>query len=237
MASFAGLLTSYMARTGVGDAEFARRLGVSRLTLIRWKEGVTQRPRYREDVLRCAELLRLEAGERDGLLLAAGFAPDAPPQSPEPVAEPQPREAAEDDAHPEMEGVDDARSGLPQPVRPGSRKTLGIAVAVALALAFTLIAGVAGVAMVDDPDHPIAEGGESLSLMAPFTNYTAGQQGFNVRGRLKREITGRFRSRGFPVCARPTGLPESPASRMRLMRAAGLGRRWLSGVSTTADGS
>ena len=48
-----------MERTGIGDAELARRIPVSRPTLIRWKEGVTTRPRYREDVVRCAELLRL----------------------------------------------------------------------------------------------------------------------------------------------------------------------------------
>ena len=50
MSTFADLLTEYMARVGIGDAEMARRVGVSRLTLIRWKEGVTSRPRYREDV-------------------------------------------------------------------------------------------------------------------------------------------------------------------------------------------
>ena len=93
MSTFAELLTEYMARIGIGDAEMARRIGVSRLTLIRWKEGVTARPRYREDVLKCAELLRLTLSERDSLLLAAGFSPDAAPavdetQSPEAPATP-----------------------------------------------------------------------------------------------------------------------------------------------------
>ena len=70
MSTFAELLTEYMARIGIGDAEMARRIGVSRLTLTRWKEGVTGRPRYRDDVARCADLLRLTPAERDGLLLS-----------------------------------------------------------------------------------------------------------------------------------------------------------------------
>ncbi len=79
MQTFAELLTEYAARTGIGDAELARRIPVSRLTLVRWKEGVTERPRYREDVLRVAELLRLTDEERDLLLVAAGFVPESPP--------------------------------------------------------------------------------------------------------------------------------------------------------------
>ena len=76
MAAFGDLLTTYMARTGIGDAELARRIPVSRLTLVRWKEGVTARPRYRDDVLRCAELLRLTEEETDQLLLSAGYSPE-----------------------------------------------------------------------------------------------------------------------------------------------------------------
>ena len=85
MPTFAELLTEYMIRTGIGDAELARRIEVSRLTLIRWKEGVTTRPRHREDVVRCAEVLRLTPDERDKLLLAAGIAPDNASVTPERV--------------------------------------------------------------------------------------------------------------------------------------------------------
>ena len=82
MPTFAELLTAHIDRAGIGDTDLARRIGVSRLTLIRWKEGVTSRPRYREDVLRCAELLRLTPEERDELLAAADFQPEGPlPQS------------------------------------------------------------------------------------------------------------------------------------------------------------
>lgn len=76
MANFGELLTEYMTRTGISDSELARHLGVSRQTIFRWKEGLTARPRERQDVLKCAERLRLNASERDALLLAAGFAPE-----------------------------------------------------------------------------------------------------------------------------------------------------------------
>ena len=89
MRTFADLLTFYMERTGIGDAELARRIPVSRPTLIRWREGVTARPRYREDVARCAELLRLSPSETDEFLMAAGFSPEtAPPTSPSPQSSP-----------------------------------------------------------------------------------------------------------------------------------------------------
>ena len=90
MRTFAELLTAYMERTGIGDAEFARRIPVSRPTLIRWKEGQTARPRYREDVARCAELLRLTVDETDELLLAAGFSPNAAPAPAESAPRSQP---------------------------------------------------------------------------------------------------------------------------------------------------
>ena len=74
--TFAELLTTYMRRIGVTDAELARKIGVQRQTIFRWKEGTVGRPRVREDVLRCAECLRLTPEERDGFLLAAGFPPE-----------------------------------------------------------------------------------------------------------------------------------------------------------------
>ena len=76
MATFSELLTEYINRAGITDSELARSIGVRRQTVFRWKEGVVERPRHREDVLRCAERLRLSADERDGLLMSAGFAPE-----------------------------------------------------------------------------------------------------------------------------------------------------------------
>ena len=87
MRSFGELLVIFTDRAGISDSELARTIGVQRQTIFRWKEGQTSRPRYREDVLRMADKLRLTPGERDELLLAAGF----PPQEmqsvlPEPIA-------------------------------------------------------------------------------------------------------------------------------------------------------
>ncbi|MEZ4614154.1 MAG: hypothetical protein R2867_01380 [Caldilineaceae bacterium] len=74
--TFATLLTEHLARAGISDSELARSIGVRRQTVFRWKEGLVERPRAREDVLRCARKLRLTTEERDLLLLAAGFAPE-----------------------------------------------------------------------------------------------------------------------------------------------------------------
>jgi len=73
--SFSELLSMFAERAGISDAELARRLGISRQTIFRWREGETQRPRHREDVIRLADALRLEPEERDQLLVAAGFPP------------------------------------------------------------------------------------------------------------------------------------------------------------------
>ncbi|MBK8049062.1 MAG: helix-turn-helix domain-containing protein [Anaerolineales bacterium] len=76
MRSFGELLTEYTQRAGITDAELARSIGVQRQTIFRWKEGLVARPRYREDVLKIAQKLRLTPAERDELLLASGFPPD-----------------------------------------------------------------------------------------------------------------------------------------------------------------
>ncbi len=161
-----------MARTGIGDAELARRIRVSRLTLIRWREGVTSRPRYREDVLRCAEVLRLTSEESDGLLLAAGFAPDNAVEGTE-------EETAVDSLAPEP-----AATSRPWYLRRPAQLAGAALLAVAIALGVSYAVGIQG----QPPGHPVAGDSESLIVMAPFVNYTAGQQGFNIRGRLKEEI-------------------------------------------------
>ena len=77
MESFGQLLNQHIQRLGISDTELARAIGVSRQTIFRWREGVTGRPRRREDVLAIADKLRLTPAERDTLLLAAGFRPQA----------------------------------------------------------------------------------------------------------------------------------------------------------------
>ena len=202
MKSFADLLAEYMGRTGIGDAELARRIQVSRPTLLRWKEGVTTRPRYRDDVLRCAEILRLTEEETDGLLLACGYSPEnAPPpgegESPDggqqanlPVrVEPGRLVLAPTTAG----GL--AVEGVPPGGLLGIRRT-GISRAVAI-MAVVGLCVVAAVVLVsaysflgDGRDYPIAAPGEDLIVIAPFLNYTAGGQGFNVAGRLREAIDG-----------------------------------------------
>lgn len=186
MQTFAELLTEYASRTGIGDAELARRIPVSRLTLVRWKEGVTERPRYREDVLRVAEVLRLTDEERDLLLVAAGFAPESQPELPEP---PLPVRAGE--ALPEVV------QGVRLPVPPRRRRRTVVTAAVA-ALAVVAAAGLwAELALRDSTVYPEAAGGESLIVLAPFVNYTSGQQGFNIVGRLREAVDAEIREAGL----------------------------------------
>ena len=175
------MLTAYMARTGIGDAELARRIPVSRPTLLRWKEGVTARPRYREDVMRCAELLRLTDEERDELLLAAGF-------SPETVAAQTAQTSEVVDQTPPV-SVPEFR-----PIRRGFPK---VWLAVALVGVIAVGASVLWFLFGESTDYPAAVEGESLVVLAPFVNYTAGGQGFNIVGRLQDAIDDEVRDAGL----------------------------------------
>ena len=207
MPTFSELLTAHIERVGISDADLARRIGISRLTLIRWKEGVTARPRYREDVLRCAEILRLTPEERDELLLSAEFQPESKPPS-EPMPEPQGAALA----------VAGNAPGAASPVIPANvgiqatgaatvlapagaqrrRRTRGILLAATVVAAVAVIAGVIAVLrLTGGPEYPVASAGESLIVIAPFANYTAGQQGFNVQGRLKGSIDREIASAGL----------------------------------------
>ena len=168
MPTLAELLTKYVTRAGIGDAELARRIRISRLTLIRWKEGVTSRPRHREDVVRCASVLRLTPDERDELLTAAGFDPVESADIPATDAEADFEEAV-------------AEPPVATPRR--LRRTHVVGAVLAL-----LVVAVLGYFLLLRPDIPVAGDGESVILMAPFVNYTGGQQGFNIQGRLADEI-------------------------------------------------
>ncbi len=180
MRSFGELLTEYAARAGIGDSELARRIQVNRLTLIRWKEGVTARPRYREDILRCAEVLRLADDERDLLLAAGGFAPEAPP----------------------VQGEAEGAGARPSAANPTPRRTFALRRRTALVIAAAAIAvagGAAAVALARDAETPLpaAETTGSLVALAPFVNYTSGDQGYNVRGRIKDALDAEIREAGL----------------------------------------
>jgi transcriptional regulator with XRE-family HTH domain len=77
MKTFAELLTQYISQAGITDSELARSIGVSRQTIFRWREGLTERPNNREDVTAIADKLRLTPEERNELLLAGGFRPES----------------------------------------------------------------------------------------------------------------------------------------------------------------
>ena len=199
--TFAELLTLYMERTGIGDAELARRIPVSRPTLIRWREGVTTRPRYREDVARCAELLRLTPEERDEFLMAAGFSPENAPASEETSAMATATEEASPEPLVSTEIVlepPDPTEVSEEPPPPSFLRRWGLRIGLAAAILVAAIAaGIVFFWMVDRTDYPTALSGESLIVLAPFVNYTAGQQGFNVPGRLKEEIDREVRAAGI----------------------------------------
>ena len=189
MPTFSELLTVHIDRVGISDADLARRIGISRLTLIRWKEGVTARPRYREDVLRCAEILRLTPEERDELLASAEFQLEGVP---DPPAEPQPTALAVAGNATGASAATLATTGvtvLAPTSEGGSRRTLRFAGVAAVLLAIVaVVVALIVLRFTGGADYPVAAAGESLIAIAPFANYTAGQQGFNVQGRLRTSI-------------------------------------------------
>lgn len=203
--AFADLLTTYMERTGIGDTELARRIPVSRPTLIRWKEGVTTRPRYREDVVRCAELLLLTPEEQDEFLLAAGFSPDTPsiPEETSAIATVPEAVPSETPVSTEITAVPPAPTARTEEPPGLSRASFlrrwGLRLGL-LAASLVIVALVAVLVMfvvMDRTVYPVASPGEALIVLAPFVNYTAGQQGFNVPGRLKEEIDREVRAAGI----------------------------------------
>jgi tetratricopeptide (TPR) repeat protein/transcriptional regulator with XRE-family HTH domain len=161
MQTFSELLSEYIQRIGVSDAELARRLGVSRQTIFRWREGHIQRPRYREDVLDLARKLRLSDEERDQFLLAAGFPPE---------------KEREIDGEPARLG--EGGSGQNLLSSAGRYWVLGVIALVVLAI-WLLVYPDAG-------PKPAAEG-EQLILVSEFIR-AGGELGFNVADRLEEGI-------------------------------------------------
>ena len=238
MRTFGELLKEYMDRTGISDAELARTLGVRRQTIFRWKEGSVVRPRHADDVLRCAQRLRLTAEERDELLMAAGFPPENPPASLPPLASAQPR-TREIVAEP-----------LPAPLRAahrsGSRRWLWTAGGVAVIAVIALLAAV-WILWASDPAarelrtslpsrlafhvsrYPVALEGETLLLVAPFVNYTAGSQGYNVAGRVQEALAREIdagRLSGVRAARWPQEIRDQASAEAALERSAGALAIW-----------
>lgn len=193
-----------MARTGISDAELARSIGVRRQTIFRWKEGLVARPRHRDDVLRCARRLRLTPAERDALLVAAGFPPEEAPIIPSPPAPP----------------VQSSMLEARQPLRHLSRLRW-----VAIAVVLLLLGGaalLAGARWGRGPTFPVAGEGETLVVVGRFVNYTGGQQGYNVAGRVRDVLASEIEEAGLAhvsVVVWPEEIPDEPAAQAAGRRA------------------
>lgn len=195
MKSFSELLAEYIERVGVSDAELARRLGVSRQTIFRWREGRVQRPRHREDVLRLASKLRLTQEESAELILAAGFQPDELPdallQGEGPIAELAQK--------PERGVRGYKRIFELWHSNPRLRWLAAFIASAALVLILVLVRGRLLSAVEPDPAEGLrpAQPSESLILVSTFANYGGGQIGYNLAGRLQEALEQAFRESGL----------------------------------------
>ncbi len=182
MKPFGELLSYYINRVGISDAELARRLGVSRQTVFRWREGLTDRPRHRDDVVDIANKLRLTPDERHELLLAAGFSPegpisDAPSESLRALPEETQRRI--------LASLSARKQWIIALV--GASLILMVSLAVWKAAADRMLSGsTAGSTLA--PAAP----GETLILISPFVSYGGEQAGFNVAGRLQETLATEF---------------------------------------------
>lgn len=197
MQTFSDLLKRHTERTGISDAELARAVGVRRQTIFRWKEGTVARPRSRDDVLAVSQKLRLSTSETDELLLAAGFHPEGErPLAVEPALiggesmQAAPVRARLPDGFPSPDdGLNSnsaATSGL-------SRfRWLGLGLSTLLLLALLV-----GIWLSRRPPLPVAAPGETLVIVGQFVNFSAGEIGFNVAGRIAEPLRQEIESAGL----------------------------------------
>ncbi|MFQ5944156.1 MAG: tetratricopeptide repeat protein [Anaerolineales bacterium] len=178
MKPFGELLSHYINRAGISDAELARRLGVSRQTVFRWREGLTDRPRQRDDVVDIASKLRLTSDERDELLLAAGFSPEEPLSG---ARSESPRALPEKTQHGILSSLNARQRWAIGLV--GVSLILIVSIAVWMDRADGLLSGSATGSTLE-PAAP----GETLILISPFVSYGSEQTGFNVAGRLQESL-------------------------------------------------
>ena len=186
MKSFDKLLSEHIDRTGVSDAELARRLGVSRQTVFRWREGITQRPRNRNDVTELAGKLRLSSQELDELLLAAGFPPEAQSEPSIPAAGPE-----LDQGGFKSDSAARARTWPTWPLL-----LLGAGGLLALLSAGLMLIDAGPFSRYLAQPQPATEG-ETLVLISPFVNYGGGETGYNVAGRLEDALEAEFQAAGL----------------------------------------
>ena len=194
MKNFGQLLNEHVQRAGVSDAELARTIGVSRQTIFRWREGLTSRPRNRDDVLVIATKLRLTAAERDRLLLAAGFRPEeaAPvtPPVPKPAADSAPAVTTDTVALPEPATQPAPRPARRNPILTGAMVSLGAILMVAI-LGWWLSRDVPVEPAATPEPQWLAQAtfpNDGLILITGFRNFTS-DQGYNLASRLEVVLT------------------------------------------------
>lgn len=199
MRAFSSLLSEFVERAGIPDADLARRMGVSRQTVFRWREGTTRAPRRRGDILSLARLLRLDPAERDDLLLSAGFPPEGDMRWPSTMPADDAKEASQaerlwpsDSVRRPSRGLREAKSWFLVRLRrmpPWQSAGLPLlAVVILLALWGTWRIGDLSVETSGQQRPAPARSGETLVLVGEFANYGGADAGFNVAGRLREAI-------------------------------------------------
>lgn len=183
MSNFGDLLREYIERAGISDSELARSIGVRRQTIFRWKEGLTARPRNRDDVIALATKLRLSDLEQDSLLLAAGFAPEnLEPLTPSSIA---PLENDSPLATPPEPAVQEVR-------RPVGRLWIVLVPLILLLAAFAFWQS-----RPQPVPLPMAQPDETLLLVAPFQNFAGADLGFNLADRILEPLSGELDEGGI----------------------------------------
>ncbi len=199
METFAEYLSFYVNRAGISDAELARAIDVSRQTVFRWKEGTTNRPNNRDDVLAIAEKLRLSVEERNTLLLVAGFRPQNVPIEEDDSSQQSTHKETTSDTPAESTSknlfeIDPSnlwRHLLNVPIK---RKWIFAAICFEILL-FALIGVLDNIdysrSSHDKPSNttPVIIG-ESLIVIAPFTNSDNDHFSHQLSDAIKREISG-----------------------------------------------
>ncbi len=197
MNTFSQLLSEYINRVGVSDTELARRLSVSRQTIFRWREGKTNRPRHREDVVQLATKLRLSPQERDALLIAGGFSPEGQVDD-SLLSDPSSRTG--DDSIPAASGKlpIDRFSGMRIKLMQHKRLSVLVVGLLSIVLIVFLTGWWRDVAAglgfnVDVSSNSttwplVASADETLILVSEFANYGGEQMGYNIAGRIQETL-------------------------------------------------
>ena len=191
MDSFSDLLSMFAERAGISDAELARRLGISRQTIFRWREGETQRPRHRDDVARLADALRLESEERTQLFMAAGFPHQRSITSGIGVEEDFEPLVGREQIRPPRAG-----EGFFGKIR-GCLKAkwiTAISGGIILTIVILVVSGAwndpTAIGNLSGSHNSISS--ETLVVVSEFANYGGGQVGYNVAGRLEEALYKEF---------------------------------------------